>query len=143
MTFSPFFFFFFVSLLSFPHSIPHSPFATSQRHSQHPNNPNTEPDHIRNIQASLSSAINLYTNDPIRNDLAIATIPFATTSPSRRSFTDPHSQRSRRIVHRRHQIVRRTCRFCLLIVTFACRCCFYRRHICSLSSLKRTVVAEA
>ena len=48
---------------------------------------------------------------------------------------DPHLGRSRRIVCRRRQIVRRTCCFCLLIVTFACRRRIYRRRICSPSSL--------
>ena len=119
------FFYFFVSLLFFPHSLPHSPFATSQ----HPNDPNTEPYHIHNIQTPLSSAIH--------DDLAVTTIPFATISPSRRSFADPHSQR---YYHRDHHLpipIRDDLAESFTVaVTFACRRRFYRRRICSPSSLK-------
>ena len=87
-------------------------------------------------------------NDPIRDDLAVATIvcrsPFATISPSQPSFADPHSRRSRRCDHRLPIPIRNDlAELFSIAITFACYRRFYRRRICSPSSLKLAVVAKA
>ena len=83
MTFSPFLFFLFHFSFSLTLSL--------TAHSQHPNDPNTEPDHIRNIQTTIATIV---------YPLPFVTIPSATISPSQRFFADPHSRRSHRRDHR-------------------------------------------
>ena len=83
MTLSPFLFFLFHFSFSLTLSL--------TAHSQHPNDPNTEPDHIRNIQTTIATIV---------YPLPFATIPSATISPSQRFFADPHSRRSHRRDHR-------------------------------------------
>ena len=113
MTFSPFFFFF-VSHLSFSGFFSLSLTLSLTAHQ---------------IRLAIR---NIPTLNPF------ATIPFAKPIHDDPICDDPHSRRSRRIVHRRRQIVRRTRRFCLLIITFA------RRHrICSPLSHLLAVVAFA
>ena len=113
MTFSPFFFFF-VSHLSFSGFFSLSLTLSLTAHQ---------------IRLAIR---NIPTLNPF------ATIPFAKPIHDDPICDDPHSRRSRRIVHRRRQIVRRTRRFCLLIITFA-----RRRRICSPLSHLLAVVAFA
>ena len=101
------------------------------RRSRRRDDPHSRRSHRRDDPHSRPSP---HRDDPIRDE------PHSRRSRRR---DDPHSRRSHRIVRRRCQIVRHTCCFCLLIVTFARRRRIYRRRICSPSLLKLAVVIEA
>ena len=141
---------FFILLFHFSFSL-----TLSLTTSQHPNDPNTEPDHIRNIQMTIAtispsrrsrhsrrshSRRSRCRNGPIHDDFAVATIvcrsPFATISLSQPSSTDPQSRRSRR--HDHHLLIPFA-----VAVTFVCGRRLYCLRICLPSSLRLAVVAEA
>ena len=149
MTFSPFLFFFF----HFSFSLTLSLIA----HSQHPNIQTIPTPNQITFVASKQRSRRLFIlchsrrsrrcNDPIRDDLAVATIvcrsPFATISPSQPSFADPHSRRSRRCDHRLPiPICNDLAELFSIAITFACNRRFYRRRIYSPSSLKLAVIAD-
>ena len=142
MTFNPFLFFLFHFSFSLTLSL--------TAHSQHPNDPNTEPDHIRNIQTTIATIV---------YPLPFVTIPSATISPSQRFFANPHSRRSHRRDHRlpipfRDDLAESfalAAKSFAVLVTFACSSSLlltavaFARHrrICSLSSHLLAVVTEA